>query len=85
MLRLRLDLGLRNDAIPALADWYAREAATWGGHETLSWATFSELMKFINPYYEEALARLRERLTNLPLTVGNFWAKNLFSGFRMER
>lgn len=80
MLRLRLDLGFRNDEIPALADWYTRDAAAWQGSGTiLSWATFSELMKFTRPYYEEAIARLIGRLESLPLAVENFWAKNLLA------
>jgi Domain of unknown function (DUF4365) len=79
MLRLRLDLGFRNDEVPALADWYARDAAAWQGSGILSWATFSELMKFTRPHYEEAIARLIERLESLPLAVENFWAKNLLA------
>jgi len=76
-LRLRLDLGFRNDDIPALADWYAREAATWDSMDTLSWAIFSELMKFITPYYEEAMTRLRERLDRVEPTEDNYRVKNL--------
>jgi hypothetical protein len=79
MLRLRLDLGFRNEEIPALADWYARDAAAWQGSGILSWATFSELMKFTRPYYEAAIARLTGRLESLPLAAENFWAKNLLA------
>lgn len=76
VLRLRLDLGLRNEDIPALADWYARESGTWGG-DVLSWAIFSELMKFISPYYLEAVDRLCERLDRVEFTEENFRVKNL--------
>jgi hypothetical protein len=74
VLRLRLDLGFRNEAIPGLADWYAREQATWQG-DTLSWAIFSELMKFLTPYYKEALDRLCDRLERVGFTEENYRVK----------
>lgn len=77
VLRLRLDLGLRNEAIPNLADWYARENGTWGNDDVLSWAIFSELMKFITPYYQEALERLCHRLERVDLIAENFRVKTL--------
>jgi hypothetical protein len=82
VLRLRLDLGLRNDAIPNLADWYARESGTWGNDDVLSWAIFSELMKFITPYYQESLERLCHRLERVDLTAENFRVKTLVDQLR---
>jgi len=76
VLRLRLHLGFRNDQIPNLADWYAREAATWQSMGILSWTIFSELMKFLTPYYEEAIARLSERLSHVEYTAENCEIKN---------
>lgn len=83
LLRLRLDLGLRNDVIPALSDWYARDAATWNADETLSRAIFSELMKFISPYYEEALKPLSERLEHVELTEENYRVKNMLDRLKV--
>ncbi len=76
VLRLRLDMGLRNDAIPSLADWCARENATWQ-NDVLSWAIFSELMKFMTPYYQEALERLCQRLERVDFTAENSRVKTL--------
>jgi hypothetical protein len=43
----------------------------------LSWTIFSELMKFVTPYYEEAIARLSERLSHVEYTAENYQIKNL--------
>jgi hypothetical protein len=60
-----------------LADWYAREEATWKSSPVLSWAIFSELMKFVTPYYQEVLDRLCDRLDQVDFTAENCRVKTL--------
>ncbi len=69
VLRLRLEVGLSNEDLPSLDDWYARNAGVWDGDALLSWGTYSEAMKIITAAYEQALAKLTTRLTAATITV----------------
>lgn len=71
VLRLRLDVGLRNEALPSLNDWYIRNEGIADSSDTLSWIVFSEAMKLIGHAYEEALTRLTERIGNIDLSFEN--------------
>jgi hypothetical protein len=41
VLRLRLEVGLSNGAIPSLDDWYIRNVGFWNGYAMLCWGTYS--------------------------------------------
>jgi hypothetical protein len=53
VLRLRLEVGLSNEGLPSLDDWYMRNAGLWNGDALLSWGTYDEAMKIIKVAYEE--------------------------------
>lgn len=70
-LRLRLEVGLSNDELPSLDDWYMRNSGLWNGDSLLFRGTFSEAMKLIGQAYQEALSKVVERVKSTELTVEN--------------
>ncbi len=63
LLQLRAHLGLSNDSLPTLDDWYARNEAAWDSPGDLYHGTLREMRAFVPRFYEEALAGLRQRLS----------------------
>lgn len=78
VVQLRLALGCTEPIIPMLW-WQIRNRAIW--HERVFYyATFSELMLYIRPFYLEAIDKLKQRLANVTLTIGN---EDLIQHFRL--
>ncbi len=77
LIQLRLRLGLPCVDLPTIDDWYTRSAATWEETPQLCHGTFSELFLCARPYYEEAIARLREHVNARP--PENQELRNLFT------
>lgn len=71
VLQLRLSVGLLNDEIPRIDDWYIRSLAIWEDNPYLFHGVFSELMSYIKPFYEEAFKKLKKRVKNVELTFEN--------------
>lgn len=65
VLQLRSSMGLTNLEIPSIDDWYIRSASLWEDDFRLFHSTFSELMLFLKPYYEEAHNILFSRLSSV--------------------
>src|SRR5690606_14693405 len=63
VLRLRLGVGLLNGLIFPLDFWYIRNQGL-SDDWPITHSVFSELVQFIIPFYEEALAVVIERLRN---------------------
>lgn len=70
-LRLRLEVGLSNNDLPTIDDWYMRSQGVWKSASPLFWGTFSEAMHLIRPAYTEALNLIAKRLAKAELTVEN--------------
>lgn len=68
VIQLRSCIGLRNTEIPTLDEWYIRNKAIWDDDSLLNYTVFSELLKFIKPYYLEAKEKVINRLKNIDLS-----------------
>jgi len=70
--RFRLHLGFSNAGIPSLNDWYIRDTDMWnGGSVEFYWATFSEAMTIITPFYQEAFKRFVKRFEKVEMDFSN--------------
>ncbi len=81
VLELRLSVGLTNEKIIPLEDWYIRNSGMWEGTYFLYHAIFSELMKYISPYYEEAMGQILKRIKTVE---GNFENNEIINYFKLH-
>lgn len=68
VIQLRSCIGLLNTQIPSIDIWYLRNRAIWDEDSSLNYTVFSELLKFITPFYFEAKEKIISRLKNIELT-----------------
>lgn len=68
VIQLRSCIGLINSDIPSLDMWYIRNKAIWDDDSSLNYTVFSEVLKFISPYYLEAKDKMINRLKTVELT-----------------
>jgi hypothetical protein len=71
VLRLRIEAGLLNSALPTFTDWRMRSEGMWSSGSPLFGGTFDEAMHVVGPAYEEALERVVRRLAEMKLTAAN--------------
>lgn len=85
MLQLRSSLGLLNHEIPSLEAWYVRSSAIWDDDFLLFHAVFSELMKLIDPKYDEAVNELKNRIERVKENFENQELINFFLGMKGDK
>jgi Domain of unknown function (DUF4365) len=78
LIELRLRMGLPCGHLPSIDEWYLRSAVTWGDDEALFHGTFEELIRYIEPDYDEAIRELRRRTRNVELCFENLEIINFF-------
>jgi len=77
-LELRLSVGLTNQGIFPLDFWYIRNDGVWSSPYELFHGTFSEIMKYISPYYDEAIEKLFKRIRKVKPSFENNEIVNYF-------
>jgi hypothetical protein len=80
VVQLRLVLGLPVMEIIPLDDWYIRNAALCENELVLCHSVFSELMRYLKTYYEEAIDRLKKRLQ---MVEARFENRDVINYFRL--
>lgn len=84
LLQLRLRLGLDCTKLPPLKLWYLRSTALWNEYSGLCTPTFDELIIFVEPDYEEAIAELKKRTVEANIAFENYQLKNFFAKLNKE-
>jgi hypothetical protein len=76
-------LGLLTDMLP-WAIWPARSRATFGNGEDLYWGTYDEVVAYLRPLVEEALAVGKKQLDAEEPTTENTAAKHWAGGYQIH-
>lgn len=78
ILQLRSSLGLVNFIIP-LRHWYIRNSGMEGPSYIFLNCVYSEMIKYITPFYEKAIEELKKRIKNIEPTFDNDEIINYFN------